>query len=71
MINELASWPPFTAKSKNLLQLMRNNVTVIPDSTSHFIMYAVTILILTSFKAFNLEKTQFLNSLKVLNEMEK
>lgn len=27
----LAPWPRFTLKEKNLLQLMRDNITVIPD----------------------------------------
>ncbi|KAL5503975.1 hypothetical protein ACEPAH_8047 [Sanghuangporus vaninii] len=51
-MNPGPSWPQFTSSGKKVLQLMRDNITVIDDD-------------------FNLEKTTFLNSAKVLNEMEK
>jgi len=50
--NPGGNWPEFTTSTKKVQQLMRNNITVIPDD-------------------FNLAKTNFLNSAKVLNEMEK
>ncbi|KAI5122752.1 hypothetical protein M0805_009835 [Coniferiporia weirii] len=47
-----APWPRFTPNGREVLQLMRDNITVIPDD-------------------FDVEKTTFLNSAKVLDEMEK
>ncbi|CDO73084.1 hypothetical protein BN946_scf185007.g138 [Trametes cinnabarina] len=54
-INDLdpgAPWPRFTPNSKNELQLMRDNITVIPDD-------------------FDLAKTTFLESTRVLAEFQK
>jgi len=51
-MNPGPSWPQFTSSGKEVLQLMRNNITVIADD-------------------FDLEKTNFLNSPRVLNEFEK
>ncbi|KAH8118201.1 alpha/beta-hydrolase [Phellopilus nigrolimitatus] len=45
-------WPKFTSNGKEVLQLMRDNITTVPDD-------------------FDREKTVFLNSAKVLDEMEK
>ncbi|EMD42187.1 hypothetical protein CERSUDRAFT_110727 [Gelatoporia subvermispora B] len=47
-----SAWPEFTLDTKNVLQLMRNNITVIHDD-------------------FNLNKTTFLNSERVLDEFQK
>ncbi|OCH95751.1 alpha/beta-hydrolase [Obba rivulosa] len=47
-----SGWPEFDLESRSVLQLMRNNITVIPDD-------------------FNLEKTVFLNSERVLDEFQK
>ncbi|KAI0673681.1 alpha/beta-hydrolase [Trametes maxima] len=47
-----APWPRFTTESKQVLQLMRDNVTAIPDD-------------------FDLGKTTFLDSARVLNEFQK
>ncbi|KAI0363529.1 alpha/beta-hydrolase [Pilatotrama ljubarskyi] len=51
-LNPGAPWPRFTLQAKNVLQLMRNNITVIPDD-------------------FLLEKTEFLDSTRVLAEFQK
>ncbi|OJT04458.1 hypothetical protein TRAPUB_4728 [Trametes pubescens] len=54
-INDLspgALWPQFTLQTKQVLQLMRDNITAIPDD-------------------FNLQKTNFSDSMRVLNEFQK
>jgi hypothetical protein len=45
-------WPTFNVNKKEVMQIMKDNITLIPDD-------------------FNLEKTNFLNSAKVLDEFEK
>jgi len=51
-LNPGAEWPAFTLASRNVLQLQRDNITVIPDD-------------------WDVNKTNFLNSPKVLAEFEK
>ncbi|KAJ7116495.1 alpha/beta-hydrolase [Mycena epipterygia] len=52
-LNPGAQWAPFSlSATRPVLQLMRDNITMIPDD-------------------FDLDKTTFLNSAKVLNEFEK
>ncbi|KAH9897858.1 alpha/beta-hydrolase [Cubamyces lactineus] len=51
-LNPGAPWPRFTSSSKTVLQLMRDNVTAIPDD-------------------FDLDRTNFLDSARVLNEFQK
>ncbi|KAI0361028.1 alpha/beta-hydrolase [Trametes cingulata] len=51
-LNPGAPWPRFTLQSKQVLQLMRNNITAIPDD-------------------FLAEKTNFLDSTRVLAEFQK
>jgi len=51
-LNPGGAWPHYTTASKKVLQLMRNNITVITDD-------------------FDLAKTNFLNTAKVLDEFEK
>ncbi|KLO09072.1 alpha/beta-hydrolase [Schizopora paradoxa] len=50
--NPGGNWPEFSTSQKQILQLMRDNITIITDD-------------------FDVEKTNFINSAKVLNEMEK
>ncbi|KDQ59069.1 hypothetical protein JAAARDRAFT_77955 [Jaapia argillacea MUCL 33604] len=63
-VNDLAPgapWPQYTPKIQNVLQLLRNNVTAIPDEAVSYDMAP----------DFNLFKSDFANSPEVLNEFEK
>ncbi|RDB19277.1 Lipase 1 [Hypsizygus marmoreus] len=51
-LNPGANWPAFTLASRRVMQLLRDNVTLIPDD-------------------WELEKTDFLNTVEVLDEFEK
>ncbi|KAI0081104.1 alpha/beta-hydrolase [Panus rudis PR-1116 ss-1] len=51
-LNPGGGWPKFTSKSKSVLQLLRNNITDIPDD-------------------FNVQRTAFLTSTRVLAEFQK
>jgi hypothetical protein len=51
-VSHTAFWPTYNLKNKKVLQIKKDNVTLISDD-------------------FNLGKTDFLNSAKVLDEFEK
>ncbi|GLB44893.1 putative type-B carboxylesterase lipase family protein [Lyophyllum shimeji] len=51
-LNPGADWPAYTLQKRKVLQLLRDNITVIPDD-------------------WDLEKTNFINSARVLDEFEK
>lgn len=65
----LAPWPQFTLQTKQVLQLMRDNITAIPDGTLSGRYYRATNL--RVFLDFNLQKTEFADSMHVLNEFQK
>lgn len=51
-LNPGADWPAYTLRTRCVLQLLRDNITIIPDD-------------------WDLEKTKFINSAKVLDEFER
>ncbi|KAF8071645.1 alpha/beta-hydrolase [Lyophyllum atratum] len=51
-LNPGAAWPAYTLQNRSVLQLMRDNITVIPDD-------------------WDLEKTNFMNTARVLDEFQK
>lgn len=65
----VASWPRFTSSGKEVLQLMRDNITAIRDG--QWIVCAMIILTYFINTDFRVEKTDYLNSAEVLNEFEK
>ena len=67
----VAPWPQYKLSTKSVLQLMRNNITVIPDGT-HFSDCEFNIVLLSlGVTDFLLEKTNFLDSSRVLAEFQK
>lgn len=65
----IGGWPKFDTKTKLLMGLQRDNVTVIKDGESNIL--ALFLPITKCVVDFNLAKTNFLNSATVLNEFEK
>ncbi|KAI0756252.1 alpha/beta-hydrolase [Daedaleopsis nitida] len=63
-------WPRFNSASKQVLQLMRDNVTAISDGAA-VRLYISIIRSLTFVTDFLVEKTTFLDSRRVLGEMQK
>lgn len=68
----LAPWPEFTPHNKVVLQLQRDNITTIPDGElDSKVLLRCEYDLLNWSTDFHLENSQFLNSARVLNEMEK
>lgn len=64
-----AQWPQYTKAGKQVLQLMRGNITAIPDGVSTR-CYMVFIS-LSRMIDFDVDKTDFVNSARVLAEFQK
>lgn len=65
----LAPWPQFTLQTKQVLQLMRDNITVIPDGTPSRYYHATN---LTGVALdYKLQKTDFADLTRVLDEFQK
>ena len=68
-----APWPEYStaANANNVMQILRNNITAIPDSTyrAHFGSRLGTNERI--YLAWDIDKTDFLNTQKVLDEFQK
>lgn len=64
-----APWPQYTKAGKQVLQLMRGNITAIPDGVSTGWLMAFASLNRTV--DFDVDKTDFVNSARVLAEFQK
>lgn len=67
-----AQWPAYKHGTKTVLQLIRNNITLIDDGQSmcNHLRYD-SIFDLWSLIDWDLKRTNFINTAKVLNEFEK
>lgn len=67
-----AKWPAYENGAKTVLQLIRNNITLINDGQSSIAVKEFVLIFDFGYLIdWDLEKTNFMNTAEVLNEFEK
>ncbi|THH13515.1 hypothetical protein EW146_g6719 [Bondarzewia mesenterica] len=70
-LNPGPAWPEFTLQTKQVLQLMRDNVTAVPDGEEYCLMRESIMTAFIFDVDWSIEQTDFLSTQKVLNEFQK
>ncbi|KAF5349774.1 hypothetical protein D9758_010227 [Tetrapyrgos nigripes] len=67
----LNGWPAYTPEDRQVMQLLRDNITVISDGEDAQLPMSVGSLVITFMIDWDTDKTDFLNSRRVLEEFQK